>query len=82
MKNTILDEVINSRKGLYVHAIEVEDIYSLQSAIEALCDEFRDREKEDIKEFINTLQVYCLEDRNENEVYNFNVSDYLNELLD
>ena len=85
--NKILNKVIENRKGHYVHAIEVNNIYDIQNIIESLINEFKD-EYTDLEyiEFFNTMEVYFMEDeegtpedneQNETEVYNFNFHDYI-----
>jgi hypothetical protein len=45
--NAILEQVLIDRKGHYVHALEVSDVYELESAIDSLYDELiRDYDKE------------------------------------
>lgn len=88
MENLIFNDVLEARKGNYVHALELDSVCSLKSTIESLVDEFAPKYKtEDVKEFINTLSIYYYSEEGENEedekeLYNFNVSEYLNELLD
>lgn len=79
----MLDDVIKRRNGHYVHALEVNDVYELQSAIEGIIDSEPDRDPEDLANFIKTLDVYYLgEDPQEEErVHNFNVDAYVDEIL-
>lgn len=70
--NPILNKVIESRGGNYCHIVEVEDVYELESIFESLADEFEDEyTNEEIQDFIDTLQIYCLNEKNEDEVYNY-----------
>ena len=68
--NPILEMILDNRKGMYLHALEVEDSYELQSILESLVDGFSDKfSKEQIKDFIDTLKIYSLNDINSDEVY-------------
>lgn len=80
-KNVILDD-INNKRHHYVHAIEVTDVYDLQSTIEQLYDSFGHEgyKAEDIEEFISTLTIYCLDDAHEDDVYNFDVIAYFKDM--
>jgi len=76
--NAILKTILDNRKGMYVHALEVNDVYELQSAIESLYDELIDDYSIDtFIDFIDTMQLYCLSDENENEVYNFDITNFI-----
>ena len=78
--NTILQDITKIRFN-YCHVLEVQDVFELESIIDSLYDEFIEKyELEEIKNFINTMQIYCLDESEEEEVYNFNVNDYLNSL--
>jgi methyl coenzyme M reductase subunit C-like uncharacterized protein (methanogenesis marker protein 7) len=80
--NKIIEDIIQKRKGHYVHAIEINDLFELKSCIESLVDEFHKiYSNKDILEFINTLEIYCLMECYEEEVYNFNVYDYTLECI-
>lgn len=80
--NKILEKVLEARNGHYVHALEVNDVYELQSCVDSLYDEFSSKySSNEVNEFITSLQIYCLDDSNEDEVYNFNINEYLNELI-
>jgi hypothetical protein len=79
--NAILEQVINARNGHYCHALEVSDVYELQSIIDSLYDEFAGQhEKKVIIDFISSMEMYCLEEANEEEVFNFNISEYIESL--
>ena len=76
--NKILNHVINIRQGHYCHALEVNDIFELQACIDAIYNEFiRDYTVKDIICFFDTIELYCLNDNNESEVYNFNIKNYI-----
>jgi len=75
--NKILETIIKNRFN-YCHVIEIECKYDLISTIDFIYDEFiRDYSHKEVLEFINTLEVYCLEDKHEEEVYNFDINNYL-----
>lgn len=80
--NHLLNKVIESRKGHYCHVIEVNDIYELQICAESIYNENIDEfSKETILDFLETLEVYCLDENNEDEVYSFSFADYINKLI-
>lgn len=91
-KNKLLYKIIEERKGLYCHVIEVTDKYNLESIIEAVFDTYESEEitATDIFYFFDSIQVYHLEDEelspeqnkeNEEQVYNFNFEEYTNPTL-
>jgi hypothetical protein len=77
----IINDIIEARNGHYIHAIEVTSKYDLECVIEQFYYEFIERyELEDIISFFNTISIYCLEDEHEHEVYNFDITKFINEL--
>lgn len=79
--NAILEMIIDKRNGMYVHALEVNDVYELEIAIESLYDELVEEYGiNTFIDFITSMSIYCLEDENENDVYNFNITDFINSL--
>ena len=80
--NTIVNDLFEQRKGMYVHALEVETVYELESIVESLCVEWRDKyTKAQILEFFNSVSLYALNEENEESVYAFNFEEYINELV-
>lgn len=85
--NPILEKVLENRGGMYIHALEVDSVAELESYIDALVDELvrEEYDKEDIRQFIESLQIYYLSEieneEDEEAVYNYNVSDRLDYLL-
>lgn len=89
--NKILNKVIESRKGHYVHALECFDLDELMKCIDNIANEFTEDEGytiEDIKEFFNTISIYHLEDEeldeetndiNKDELYAFDIDNYITE---
>lgn len=86
--NPILEKVLENRNGHYVHALEVDSIAELESCIDALVDELvrEEYDKADIRDFVESLSIYYLSEveneEDEEEVYNYDVSDRLSYLLD
>jgi hypothetical protein len=79
--NPIHEKIRNARKGHYIHCIEVNDVFELQNIIDCIFDEFSyEFEKSIIIDFFQTMQVYCLDPENENEVFDFDIENYINEL--
>ena len=86
--NKILNKVIESRNGHYVHALECFDLDELKDNIEYLVNEFYEQgyNMEDIKEFFNTISVHHLEDNEldekindirKDELYAFDIDNYI-----
>jgi hypothetical protein len=70
--NAIVNKLIEKRNGHYCHVLEVSDVYELKSILEQIVNEFSDEfSDEEIQEFIDTLTVYCLDETQESEVYNY-----------
>ena len=79
--NPILASILESRKGHYVHSLEVSDIYELQCCIDILYDELiADYDINTFIDFITSMSLYCLDEDFEDEVYNFDIIDYINNL--
>lgn len=80
--NPILIQILEARNGHYIHALEVQDVQELESCIEQLCDEFisQDHSIIDIKDFFDSMSIYCTEEENEEEVYNFIPSLFIDSL--
>lgn len=77
--NAIFEHIIKARKGHYCHCVEVSDRYELEDIADQICDEFEDTFGKDVVlGFLQSLEVYCLDDNNETEVFNFSFEDYLN----
>lgn len=83
--NTILENIIEKRKGMYVHALEVNSLEELTDIIETLTDEFNKDgfSFEDIKQFFDTMSIYYLgdDDKEESIIYNFDIESYLTDLF-
>ena len=84
--NPIYQEILDARNGHYVHALEVSNVYELESICESLFNEYIDKYSiEVLIDFYSTLEIYYFDNENENEineneVYNFNVTEFLKSL--
>lgn len=84
--NPIYQEILEARNGHYIHALEVSNVYELESILESLFNEYINKYGiEVLIDFCNTLEIYYFDDENENEVdkdevYNFNVTEFLKSL--
>ena len=84
--NPIYQEILDIRNGHYVHALEVSNVYELESICESLFNEYIDKYSiEVLIDFCSTLEIYYFDDENENEineneVYNFNITEFLKSL--
>ena len=76
----IFEHILEDRKGDYCHALEVNEVYELESIVESLIDELGEKyfESEYI-EFFQSMEIYYLgnNEDTEQEVYNFDFSDYI-----
>ena len=85
--NPIYQEILEARNYHYVHALEVSNVYELESILESLFNEYIDKYSiEIIIDFCNTLSIYYFDEENENEVdenevYNFDVTEFLQNLM-
>ena len=84
--NPIFKKILEAKQGHYVHALEVSNIYELESILESLFNEYiNEYDIETIIDFCTTLEIYYFDDENENEfdeneVYNFNITEFLKSL--
>ena len=77
-KKSILDIIIEARNGMYCHAIEVSNTYEIDNIVECIYSEYNQTHtNKEIFEFLNSLEVYCLEESNEEEVYNYSFKESL-----
>ncbi len=85
--NRILNYILEQRSGNYCNVLELSNVYELQCVIEQLCSEFEEAYyKEEIIDFIESITIYYYKEEEENkeeeeELYNFNVTNYINELI-
>jgi hypothetical protein len=87
--NRILNYILEQRSGNYCNVLELGSVYELQSAIEEIYSEFEeDYYKEEIIDFIESITIYYYKEEEEEEskeeeeeLYNFNVTNYINELI-
>ena len=85
--NPIYQEILEAKNHHYVHALEVSNVYELESILESLFDEYIDKYSiETIIDFCDTLLIYYFDEENENEVdenevYDFDVTEFLQNLM-
>ena len=78
--NPIIEE-FQANKFNYCHALEVNDAYELECILCEIYDNYIKKYKIDvIIDFCESLSIYCLNDENEKEVYDFNISEFLQNL--
>lgn len=76
--NQILEKIIESRGGHYCHCVEVNEVYELESVAESIIQEFApEHTEEEILDFLESLEVYALDDANEEEIFSFSFRGYL-----
>jgi len=92
--NRIFNEILEARKGHYCHALEIASVYEYESIIESIQSEF-DAYALELIEFFENIEVYyyCEDifcgnppikeiinhEQAEQELYNFNVTNHINE---
>lgn len=85
--NKLLNHVIESRKGHYCHALELNSAYDYECVIEQIVSDFKDSFTQDeIIEFFDTIEIYFIADDSstsewnddtENELYEFDYKQYI-----
>ena len=67
----------------YTHALEVPDLMTLKGTLMTAVDEFAGiYSKQDVLDFLSTMEIICTEDSEEDEVYAFNMREFLETYLD
>lgn len=84
--NSILESIIEQRKGMYTHCVEVSTVYDLESIAEMIISEYSEYGEKEIIDFLVSLDVYFLGDeeeeeetnkQNEEKVYSFSFREYV-----
>ena len=81
--STILEKMYKERV-IYVHALEVSDVYELESLIENLTEQLiKDYTIEEVTKFVTSIQIYYLgnDEDEEEEVYNFYIENKVKEMI-
>ena len=83
----LLDRILENRNGQYCHALELNNYHSFECIIESIIQDNEDLDKQDFIEFFNTIELYYLPVEEENkeeeeELYNFSSTQFINEILD
>ncbi len=78
--NKILEELTTSKKGHYCHAVEMESKYDLENLADVVCRDFGEKYgKEEVVDFLETLEMYALDEDKEEEIFSFSFADYVEE---
>lgn len=76
-ENPIFKQVSSSRM-CYTHAFEVPDLLTLKSLLTNAADEFAGIYKnDDIVQFLSTMEIICTQEDEEDEVYAFNIHEFV-----
>jgi hypothetical protein len=78
--NSLLEKILEERKGHYCHALEVHDTYELESIVESVISEYREEFTDDVYiEFFESMELYYLGDDPaiEKQVYDFSFEEYI-----
>lgn len=79
--NPILELMHQKRNGHYVHALGVDNVWQLESILSEIYDEFiTNYSHSDIVDFCSTLSIYCDDDDESDEVYDFDIEQFINNL--
>ena len=88
--NTILEDIIKERKGMYCHALEAHTLEELKEILGELFFEFSSQYPlEEIRDFLKTMSIYHLEDdslsdeenaRRDKEIWQFNFHTFIDNL--
>ena len=81
--NRIIENIYKNRFN-YCHVLEIDTLEDLKTSIDAIFEDLDSQpiygvtySKDEIFEFINTLEIYCLDEDEEDSVYNFDINKYL-----
>ena len=75
--NRILSKILDEYPN-YCHSVEMFNIGGMEYLVEWAIIAFSDNYYlEEIIDFLETLEVYCLNEENEEEVYNFSFSEFI-----
>lgn len=78
--NPILEILLKNRMN-YCHVAEVETVYALQCIIDDIYNEFiKEYGLDTVIDFCTSLTVYSLIEENKEEIYNFDIKQYLQDL--
>ena len=72
-----LETIIKNRSGHYCHALEVNDTYELDCIVEQIMADFPDLPKNEYLDFFQSMEVYALNEENENEIFNYDFNDFI-----
>ena len=78
-----IETAVRERKGgHYIHALEVNNVEEIKSAIETLVEELLpDYPRRSVLYFIASIDVYCLDESNEKSVQNYDLRKYANSCI-
>ena len=80
--NPILEQIYYHRHGHYVHAVEVSEVSELENIAETVFNEYSEQFRTStIINFLESLSIYCLDDNNEDEIFNFSFTDCINSFV-
>ena len=92
--NKIYEKINDTRNGMYCHALELSSAYELGEIIAQIAVETRDyfeteeEHKAELIDFFETMEVYYYpiggneNKADEEDLYNFSVSNFMNEFYD
>jgi dihydroorotase len=86
--NTIFNTILKNKNNHYIHALEVETTYEIENCIECIWFEFQETATiKELKDFFNSMEIYYYEvdendkqienEENENEIYNFDIDQFI-----
>ncbi len=75
---------ISDNRSVYCHVLECSTLDEVMLVVDELLEDFisfKDSD-EDIIDFFETIELYCLNDENENAFFNFDMNKYVKSILD
>tara|TARA_R110001592_G_scaffold343242_1_gene633522 strand:- start:391 stop:648 length:258 start_codon:yes stop_codon:yes gene_type:complete len=78
--NKLIELCIQNRNGHYSHCLEIENLYDLESTVEAIISESREEFSLDTYiDFFETLEIYPLNEDNQDEIWSANIKELVTE---
>lgn len=79
--NPILELMYKQRNGMYIHCLEVENVWHLEIILSEIYSEFiLNYKPSEVLDFCTSLSIYCMDDDESEAVYNFDVEQFINNL--
>tara|TARA_R110000851_G_scaffold120189_2_gene248442 strand:- start:11143 stop:11400 length:258 start_codon:yes stop_codon:yes gene_type:complete len=78
--NKLIELCIQNRNGHYLHCLEIENLYDLESTVESIISESREEFSLDTYiDFFETLAIYPLNEDNQDKIWSANIKELVTE---